>query len=140
MDWATCLRIVVFQLRRRDDEAALALAYRGHQVDDARGEVVRLPLEAQALHRVERRQVVEVGPVAALLGLMTVDRLYPDQGRVLLAVAGRTDLADNVVPAPEVEPLYLRGGDVHVALALAVAVRPQKPNPSGNTSRMPLWP
>jgi hypothetical protein len=34
-----------------------------------------------------------------------------------------------VVPAPEVEPLYLRGGDVHVSLALAVAVRPQETEP-----------
>src|SRR5215212_4152533 len=96
-------------LRRRDDETTLTLAYGGHEVYNAWGYVVRLPLQAQPLVRVKRREVVEVGPVAALLGLVAVDRFDTYQGRVLLALAGLPDLANYVVPAPEVEPLYLRG-------------------------------
>jgi hypothetical protein len=116
-------------LGRRDYEAALALSNRGDEIHDARGYVVRLPLQPEAIHRVEWREVVEVRPILTLLGLMAVDRLNPDQGRVLLAVAGGADLANHQVPAPEVKPLYLRGRDVHVALALTVAVRSQETKP-----------
>ena len=59
-------------------------------------------------------------------GSLPLDRFDPHQRQVFLAVAGRPDLAGYVIPAPEVEPLYLRGRDVHVVLALAVAAGPQK--------------
>src|SRR5215218_5823342 len=118
-------------LGRRDDHAALALAYRGHQVYDAGGDVVRLPLQPQALHRVEGGKVVEVRAPAALLGLVVVDGLDAHHRRVLLAVAGWPDLADHVVPAPEVEAFDLARRDVDVAFALTVAVGPQETEPVG---------
>jgi hypothetical protein len=118
-------------LRRRDDEPALALADGGHEVYDPRGYVVRLPLEPQALQRVEGGKVVEVRAPAALLGLPAVDGLDTHHRRVLLAVAGGPDLADYVVPAPEVETFDLARGDVDVALALAVAAGPQEAEPIG---------
>src|SRR5215210_1082277 len=113
-------------LRRRDHHAALALTYGRDQVYDARGDVVRLPLQAQPLHRVQRCQVVEVRAPAALLGLLAVYRLYADHGRVLLAFAGGPDLADYVVATPQVEAFDLAGRDVDVAFALAVASRPKE--------------
>src|SRR5215210_5826802 len=118
-------------LGRRDDHAALALAYGGHQVYDARRDVVRLPLQPQPLHRIERRQVVEVGAPAALLGLLAVDGLDAHHRRVLLPVASRPYLADYVVPATQVEAFDLARRDVHVALALAVAAGPDEPEPIG---------
>src|SRR3712207_4042620 len=114
------------RLGRRDHHAALALSDGGHQVDDARGDVVGLPLQAQALHRVERRQVVEVRAPAALLRLLAVHGLDAHHRRVLLPVAGGPDLADYVVPAPQIEALDLARRDVDVALALAVAARPDE--------------
>src|ERR671914_1035525 len=113
-------------LRRRDDHAALALTDGCDQVDNAWGDIVRLPLQAQPLHRIQRRQVVEVRAPAALLRLLPVHRLYPYHGRVLLALAGGTDLANYVVATPQVEAFDLAGRDVDVALALAVAPRPKK--------------
>src|SRR5918995_5055323 len=113
-------------LGRRDHHASLALADGRDQVYDARGDVVRLPLQAQPLHRIQRRQVVEVRAPAALLGLLAVHRLYAYHCGVLLALAGRTDLADYVVATPQVEAFDLAGRDVDVALALAVAPRPEE--------------
>ena len=52
-------------LRRRDDQAALALADRRDQVDDPGGQDAGLGLQAQPLLRVERRELVELGAVAA---------------------------------------------------------------------------
>ena len=54
-------------LRRRDDQAALALADRGDQVDDPGGQDARLGLQAQPLLRVQRGQL---GEVDAALGLL----------------------------------------------------------------------
>src|SRR5918997_1253563 len=113
-------------LRRRDDHAALAFTDGCDQVYNAWSDVVRLPLQAQSLHRIQRRQVVEVRAPAALLRLLPVHRLYPYHGRVLLALAGGTDLANYVVATPQVEAFDLAGRDVDVALALAVAPRPEK--------------
>src|SRR4028119_1911202 len=107
MDWAICLRIVVLPAfggetirprwpvrigglrcatRRGGGRAALALADRREEVHDARGDVVWLPLQAQALLREERGEVVEVLARAALLGLLVVHRLGADHRRVLLAL------------------------------------------------------
>ena len=47
-------------LGRRDDEAALALADRRDEVDDALRELLGRGLEAQALLRVERRELAEL--------------------------------------------------------------------------------
>ena len=50
--------------------AALALADRHDQVDDPGGEDVRLGLQPQPLLRVQRGQLVELGPVLASSGSM----------------------------------------------------------------------
>ena len=79
--------------RRRDDQAALPLADRHHQVEDARRQVVAVGLERDALLRVERRQVLEEDLLARPLGRLEVDRLDLDQREVALAFLRRPDLA-----------------------------------------------
>src|SRR5918995_880023 len=113
-------------LGRRDHHASLALADGRDQVYNAWSDVVRLPLQAQPLHRIQRRQVVEVRAPAALLGLLAVHRLYTYHSRVLFTFAGGTDLAHYIVATPQVEAFDLAGRDVDVALALAVAPRPEE--------------
>ena len=54
-------------LGRGDDEAALALADGGHEVDDAGREARALGLEPQPLLRVERRQLAELDALERLL-------------------------------------------------------------------------
>ena len=74
-------------LRRRDDQAALALADRGDQVDDAGRQLARLGLEAQALVRVDRGELAELDAVRGLLDGLAVDRVDLDDRVVLLATA-----------------------------------------------------
>ena len=78
-------------LGRGDDEPALALADRGDEVDDPGREDVRLGLEAQAVLRVERRELAELGALARLVGAEPVDRVEVRQRGVLRAGVARAD-------------------------------------------------
>ena len=100
--------------RRRDDQAALALADRRHQVEDAGRQVVAVGLERDALLRVERRQVLEEDLLARPLGRLEVDRLDLDQREVALAFLRRADLAADGVARVQVELADLRRRDVDV--------------------------
>src|SRR5436190_3450563 len=108
--------------RRRDDEGALALAERGDHVHDAHREIVGLGLEADALARVERREALEGDRALRLVGVRVVDELDLEEGEVLLAVLGRTDLAADDVAGPHAEAADLRGRDVDVVRAGQVVV------------------
>ena len=108
--------------RRRDDEAALPLADRDHQVHDARGEVVGRRFEVDAVLRIERRQVLEEDLLARLLGRLEVDRLDLDQREVALAFLRRPDLSRHRVAGVQIELAYLRRGDVDVVGAGQVVV------------------
>ena len=103
-----CSTIVLPALGGDDDQAALALADRRDEVDDARDEVVRRGLEAQALLRVERRELAELDAVARLLGVGTVDGVDLDERVELLRLLALARLAD--------------GAGDGVALAQAVAL------------------
>ena len=119
--------------RRRDDQAALALADRRHQVHDARGQVLGRGLELQPLLRIERREVFEEQLVARLLGLLEVDRLDLDQREVALAFLRRPNLARDRVAGLQVELANLRRRDVDVVGTRQVVVvgRAQEPEPVG---------
>ena len=108
--------------RRRDDQAALALADRRHQVHDARRQVVGGRLELEALLRIERRQVLEEQLVARLVGRLEVDRLDLDQREVALAFLRRPDLPGHRVAGLQVELADLRRRDVDVVGARQVVV------------------
>ncbi len=108
--------------RRRDDQAALSLADRDHQVHDARRQVVGRGLEVDALLRVERRQVLEEDLLARAIRRLEVDRLDLDQREVALAFLRRPDLARHRVAGVQVELADLGGGDVDVVGAGQVVV------------------
>ena len=106
--------------RRRDDQRALALALRRDQVDDAAGDVLAgriLVLELQPLVGIERRQVVEVDPVADLLRLVEIDLVDLEQGEIALAVLGRADLALDRVAGPQAEAPHLARAHIDVVRA-----------------------
>ena len=119
--------------RRRDDQAALALADRRHQIHDARRQVVGRRLEVEALLRIERRQVLEEQLVARLFGRLEVDRLDLDQREVALPFLRRPDLARDGVAGLQVELADLRRRDVDVVRARQVVVvgRAQEPEAVG---------
>jgi hypothetical protein len=70
-------------LGRRDDEAALALADGGDEVDDALRELGRR-LQAQALLRVERRELAELDALGGVVDRQAVDGVDLDERVVLL--------------------------------------------------------
>ncbi len=108
--------------RRRDDQSALALAERRHQVHDARRQVLGLGLELDALERIERREVFEEQLVARLVGRLEVDGFDLDQREVALAFLRRPDLPRDRVAGLQVELAYLGGGNVDVVGARQVVV------------------
>ncbi len=114
------------RLRRRDDEPALALADRRHEVDDAGGELLRLRLEAQALRGVERGQLAELDAVGGLVDRQPVDRVDLDDRVVLLAtavviVARLADGADDGVALAQVVLLDLAEGHVDIVVAREIS-------------------
>ncbi len=111
-------------LRRRDDQTALALADRRHQVDDPGGQDARVGLQAQPVLRVQRGQLVELGAAAAALRVHAVDGVQPHHGVELLAALAVLGLAhrtgDGVTLAQAVLA-DLGERDVDVVLARQVA-------------------
>ena len=96
---AIACSIMVLPVKRRGhDKAALALADRRDQIDDAGGVVLVVVLELDPLLRIERRQVVEQDLVARLLGLLEVDRFDLEQREVALALLGRTNQPGTMSP------------------------------------------
>src|SRR5258705_526719 len=68
--------------RRRDDQAALALADWYHHVEHARRQVFGFGLERDLRLRIERRQVLEKHLLARPFGRLEVDRFHLDQREV----------------------------------------------------------
>ena len=104
-------------LGRGDDEAALPLADRGDDVDDAAGDVflaLHVALELEGLVRVQRREVLEQDLVLGGLGSVGVDLVDFHKREVALAVLGRADLALDRIAGVQVEASDLRGADVDV--------------------------
>ncbi len=108
--------------RRRDDQAALALADRRHQIHDPRREVLPGCFELQSLLRVERREVFEKQLVARLLGRFEVDRFDLDEREVALAFFRRTNLARHRVAGLQIEFADLGWRHVNVVGAWQVVV------------------
>ena len=108
--------------RRRDDEAALALADRRHEIHDARREVLGRRLELHPLLRIERREVLEEELLARLIRRLEVDRLDLDQREVALAFLRRANLPRHGVAGLQVELADLRRRHVDVVRARQVVV------------------
>ena len=100
--------------RRRDDQAALALAHGRQQVHDAGADVLADRLQLDPLLRIQRRQVVEQNLVARFFGRLEVDRFDLHQREILLALVRRTHLAADGVAGLQVELADLRRRNVNV--------------------------
>src|SRR6185437_10527760 len=104
-------------LRRRDDETALALADRRHEIDGAGGQVLGgsvAALQLQALGGMEWRQVLEEDLGARAVGGVEVDLADLEQREVALAILRRADEAGDGVAGAQVEAADLAGADVDV--------------------------
>src|SRR5699024_4419309 len=112
-------------LGRGDDQTALALADRGHQVHDAGADLARGGLQPEPVLRVQRGQRGELRARGGLGQRHAVDRVQSYQ-RVVLAVAafafaGLAHRAGDRVPAAQAVLLHLAQGDVDVIGAGQVA-------------------
>jgi hypothetical protein len=79
---------------RGNNEAALPLAQRCHQIDDPcrqilGGRIVRL--HTQPFIRIERRQIVEMDLVADLLRILEIDRVDLQKREIALAFLWAAD-------------------------------------------------
>src|SRR5690606_11027031 len=114
-------------LGRGDDEAALALADRGDEVDDALGELLRPGLQPQVLLRVERGELGELRTAAHALRRGAVHRVEADERvellPLLLALLRLTHRTGDRVTAAQSVLLHLVERDVDVVRARQVAAR-----------------
>ena len=107
-------------LGRRHQQAALAFADGGTQVDDARHQVFGGAVAGfhhQTLIGEQRRQVLEQDLVLGVFRLVEVDRVNLEQGEVALAVFRRANLAGNGVTGTQVEATNLAGRHIDVIRA-----------------------
>ncbi len=121
--------------RGGDDQRALPHADGGDQVDHAGREItvrgLALPLaigwcirsaphgrsldfHLQAAFRVERRQVIEIDPLAHRLGRFEIDRVDLQQGKIPFPVARGADLAFDRVTGAQAKAADLTGGDIDI--------------------------
>src|SRR3569832_665788 len=104
-------------LGRRHDHAALALADRRHQIDDARGNVLGAAvalLQTEALVGEQRRQILEQYFVLGVFGRLVVDLVDLQQREIALAFLRRPDLAGHGVARAQIEAADLTGRDIDV--------------------------
>ena len=110
-------------LRRRDDEATLALAERRAEVDDPGGHVLGAAvaaLELQARSGVQRREVLEQNLVASAFRHVEVDLAHLGEGEIALAFLRRTDETRQAIARAQVEATNLTRADVDVVGASQV--------------------
>jgi len=105
------------RLRTRHQQAALALADRRDDVDQAPGDVLvatHVPLQHERLVGEKRREVLEQDPVLGRIRSLPVDLVNLDQREVALAVLGRAHFTLDRVAGVQREAANLRGRNVDV--------------------------
>ncbi len=107
---------------RGDDETALALTDRRHEIDDAHVDLVGGRLQLDAPLRMQRRQVVEADLLAESVGILVVDRLDAEQGEVALVLLGRPDLPSDDGSRLQAEAANLARRNVDIVWAGEVIV------------------
>ena len=103
--------------RRGDDQAALALAQRRDDVDDARGIVLLRRVAGfhlEPLIGIKRRQIVEMNLVTGLLGILEVDPVDLDKSEVAFTLLRTADLAFHRVAGAQRELPDLARADIDV--------------------------
>jgi hypothetical protein len=117
--------------RRRDDEPALTLPDRRHDVDHAHAQVAVFRLEAQARVRIARAQRVERNARLREIRLEPVHARHAQEREILLPRLGRANLPLDLVARAQVEALDLRRRHVHVVRTgeIAPVLAPEKAVP-----------
>ena len=118
-------------LRRGHDHPSLALSDGSDQVDDPLGDALRVVLEPDALIGEQRRQLVEVGPLASGLRVDSGHGVDAQEGGVLLVVPRWANGPGDLVAPAQAEPPDLGERHVHVGVARKVAARPKEAVPLG---------
>ena len=108
--------------RRGDDQAALALADRRDQVDDAHVDLLGVGFEHQPAVGMQRRQVVEDHFLREDVGIVVVDRLDAEQGEVAFVLLGRANLPGDDGAGAQAETANLARRDVDVVGAGEIVV------------------
>src|SRR5690625_2320328 len=89
-------------------------------VENATGDIFiafDISLEAHALVRMQRSQVLKHNSMFDGLGLHAVDLVDFDQGEITFAIFWRADLALDRVPSVKVKAANLRRGDINIVCA-----------------------
>ena len=115
-------------LRRRDDQAALALSDRRDEVDDAARDLAGIvgELESQPRVREQGREVLEAHTAARFVGRHPVDEVDAHERGVLLAACGRAGCALHVVALAQTEAPHLGRRHVRVVATGEVATDAQE--------------
>ncbi len=103
--------------RRRDDQRALALADRRHNIDHPCGKVFPrriLDLELQPLVGIERRQIVKMNLVARFFRVFEIDQIDLEQREIALAFLWTADDAFDRIAGSETQAPDLRRRDIDV--------------------------
>ena len=100
--------------RRRYDQAALALADWGDEIDDASRELVAGHFEDQAFGRVKWRQIFEDGSAGLFFRPATVDQLNLHQGEVFLPFHGKADGSFDHQARTQAKPPNLAWRDLNI--------------------------
>ena len=106
--------------RRRNDQGALALADRRHDIDNAARPVFLRGIAAFHLHPlfgIKRGQVIEVDFLAGLFRLLEIDLRHVGQRKIALIVLRRRDRALNRVTGPDIRLFKHFRADIDVIRA-----------------------
>ena len=113
-------------LRRGNDQPALTLPDRRHQVGEPHGQRAAAVLQADALGGIDGRQVGEIPAADGDAGLVVVDRLDVEQRAETLVVAGLSRNAADLVAGLQVETADLRRGHVDILVGRQEVVEAQE--------------
>ena len=103
--------------RRRHDDRPLSLAERRDQVDDPSRHILAsriVEFQLQLLFRVERRQIVEVDPLAQTVGLVEIDPAHLEERKIPLTIARRADFALDRIAGAQSKTTHLARADINV--------------------------
>ncbi len=96
-----CSSTVFAGARRGDDQHALTLANRRHQVDDPHVQIFRIRFKLNTPIGMQWRQVFKVAGVGDAFGVFAIDRFHAKQREIPFAFLRRANLPLNHMPVPQ---------------------------------------
>jgi hypothetical protein len=102
------------RFRRRDDQGALAFAYRTEKVNNPRRYFLCLCFEIEPLVRVEGGEILEGDAILSDCGFVEIDLLDAEHREEALAFFGTSNLAVDRISGLQVEKPYLTGANINI--------------------------